>query len=240
MTATLPLTDAWHVRPTEPFGTKLTPAQWAKARELGVLQTYLTGRPITEQGNDGAAVFIVNHGLVKATTTTPRGTKAMNMLYGPGDLFGTEALAGVPRAESTTSLDLAEVLLLNVGDFLGVLSGYPQLIRALHRDEIQRRIIADRRRAAMANSSGSERLALTLISLRYAFAPANTNYGPLTIPLSQDELSELAGTHRNTTVSALTTFRRIGALRTRRGAITLIDTQKLLPYVTKTSDELPI
>lgn len=240
MTTTLPFTDTWRVRPSEPFRNRLTQAQWDKASELGVRRTYVPGDVITSQETTGASVAIVDRGWVKSATITPRGTTAMNLLYGPGDLFGTEALAGYPRAESTTPLLLANLLLLNVSDFLGILSGTPKLLWALHRYELQRRVIADHRRAAMASSSGSERLALTLISLRCAFAPATMNYGPITIPLRQDELSELAGTHRNTTVEALKTFRRIGALHTGRRQLTILDTHKLARYTTKTAEAPPL
>ncbi|MBQ0923040.1 Crp/Fnr family transcriptional regulator [Saccharopolyspora endophytica] len=237
MTTRIPLKDLWRVRPRSDVVELLTRTQRDKLDKVSHFATYSPGSIITSQGSTGSTVAIVYNGWVKGSTHTPRGTSALNVLYGLGDLLGTEAFTGSTHTETTMPLHTTRLLVINARDFQNILAETPRLIWSVHQLEVNRRIIAERRRAAMTSSTGRERLALTLISLRYVFTQSTADNGPVIIPLTQDELSELAGTHRNTTVEALKTFRSVGALGTGRGQIIILDAQLLLPYTTHTADE---
>lgn len=215
------------VRPGPVFWDSLTRAHQdalLSDPKLGKKRSYQRGEAITQWGEPASAAVIVHEGWIKSTLATSRGTSTLLRLYGPGDLLGTETRVGARYGESTFALTRCRVTALTPEEFANQLASSPEMAWTLNQIEVQRRSSVEQR-LALASYSGSERVAQTLVGLANTFGYQDQATSPITfpIPLSQDELSTLAGTHRNTTVRALERFRRKKMISTHRCRIQILD-----------------
>lgn len=229
--------EAVVVRPGPVFWASLTPAQQHELLRVEYGrpgETFTRPRPtahfrpgdtITQQDALATSLVIVHEGWLKSVLPTARSTSMMLRLYGPGDLLGTEALVpGACYSESTVAQTSCQVRKFTVDEFAAQL-GKAEFASALHQIEMQRRSCTERRLQAMASSSGEERVAQTLVGLAETFGETHQEGGPLTfpVPFVQEEISALAGTHRNTTVRALEKFRRKQVITTHRRQIEILN-----------------
>lgn len=156
------------------------------------------GEVLFHQGDPGNTFHLIDRGHVKVSVVSPMGDTATLTILGPGDSFGEQALL-VPDSERTataTALEDTHTLTLKSDDFdelrrrhRGVDAFLVEVLAAQVRrltDELAdaRFVPADQRIARH----------LARLSVIYGDEPG----APVDIPLSQDEVAQLAGTTRPT------------------------------------------
>lgn len=200
-------------------------------------RTFARGDIVFHEGDPGDSMQVVVSGHFATRLTTQRGDIAMLRVFGPGDVFGRVSVAPLEavRSASVVSLDDSETFELfraqidqlrsqhpTVNDGLLAMAGLElrrlaeQLIEALYVD-------ADRR------------VRRRLLELGELFRDADN--GSTVIPLTQEELAELAGTSRATVSRVLAEEQRRGSILKRRRTIALLDPHELARWAAWPEDQ---
>lgn len=180
---------------------------------------YERGELVVQEGDPSDALHLVASGRLAVRVSTPEGAHATINLLGPGDYFGElSLLAGSPPVRSATimALEPAETLALSPSAFRDLRTrhrGADQLLLSL----MARRIEELSARLLEATYAPLEhRLARRLLELTdlYAAGP-----GPVTIPLTQEQIAELVGGTRPSVNQLLQELATRGVVELGRGKV---------------------
>lgn len=181
---------------------------------------------VFHQGDPANALHLIAKGRFAVRAITPLGDTATFTVLGPGRFFGELALLSpeATRTATVAALEEGETYAIDATDLRRIREDYPVvtdgLIEALV-EEAQR--LSDRLVEALYVPAG-ERVIRRLRELVVAYAGAE---GAGVVPLTQEELSELAGTSRATVNAALREQERRGAISLTRGKIGIVDSSAL-------------
>jgi CRP-like cAMP-binding protein len=175
---------------------------------------------VFHDGDPGDTLHLLVEGHVAIRITTPLGDEAMLRVFGPADYFGELALltAG-PRRGTAISLDGSETLSLHRDDFEALRATTPA-INALLTDALVgevRRLSAALIEALYVPVERRVWLRLNELVELYGDEP------PVVVPLTQDDIAQLAGTTRPTANRVLRAGEEQGVLRLARGRIDVLD-----------------
>ena len=175
---------------------------------------------VFHDGDVGDTLHLVVSGHFAIRITTPMGDQAMVRVFGPADYFGELAmLSSGPRRGSAISLDGGETLSLHREDFEQLRAKRPRTNEVL-----TEALVAEVRRLSMALIEAlyvpvERRVWLRLIDLVELFG----GDAPVVIPLTQDDIAQLAGTTRPTANRILRSGEEQGVLQLARGRILVHD-----------------
>lgn len=213
---------------------RLVPVDWALLDVLSAEQRrallsrtrrrrFKKGEVVFHEGDPGDALHLVDKGHVAVKRSTPLGDVATLLVLGPGDVFGELAVvAPGPRNATVVALDPVETLALHGEVFDDLRLSHPAVDRVLIRALVEevRRLSA--RLVEALYVPADKRIYLRLGDLTRIFAVPG-QVGPVLIPLTQDELAQLAGTTRPTANRVLRAAETAGALKVARGRIEVLD-----------------
>jgi CRP-like cAMP-binding protein len=188
----------------------------AKARR----RRFKRNEVVFHDGDPGDTLHIIVQGHFAIRMTTPLGDEAMVRVLGPPEYFGELALlASGPRRGTAISLDRSETLSVHRDDFRELRAKTPRIDQVL-----TDALVGEVRRlsAALIEAlyvSVEQRIWRRLSELSELFGGDL----PVVIPLTQDDIAQLAGTTRPTANRALRACEDRGALRLARGRIEVHD-----------------
>jgi CRP-like cAMP-binding protein len=198
----------------------LGPQDQDVVRSRGTVRRFARNQVVFHDRDSSRALHLVTAGHFAVRTATASGNSVTLRIIGPGEHFGElAAVAPGPRTGSVVALDGAETL-----------SWPPAEIERLRveskqfEDALIRTLVAEVRRLAEALVEAlylpaENRVWRRLHDLACLYGPGPT----VTIPLTQDDLAELAGTARPTTNRVLRQGARAGIVRLGRGCIDVLD-----------------
>lgn len=92
-------------------------------------QDFPIGTTIFKEGEDGASLYIIKRGEVKACKATPQGDLLTLTLHKDGDIFGTMSfLDGRPRSATIVAIADTKAYVLDKGEFESLIDNNPRLI----------------------------------------------------------------------------------------------------------------
>jgi len=175
---------------------------------------------VFHDGDPGETLHLVVEGHFAIRFTTPFGDQAMVRVFGPADYFGELAmLSAGPRCGSAISLDGGETLSLHREDFEALRAHRPKINEVL-----TNAVVAEVRRLSASLIEAlyvpvERRVWLRLIDLVALYG----GDAPVVIPLTQDDIAQLAGTTRPTANRVLRAGEEQGVIRLARGRIEVHD-----------------
>jgi CRP-like cAMP-binding protein len=191
---------------------------------LAVRRRFAKGEVLFHEGDPGDSLHLVAKGHLAARATTPLGDVATVRVFQPGDFFGELAiLSPGPRNATIVALDPVETLALHVSHFQTLRVDHPHaegvLVHAL---------VAEVRRLSAALVEAlylpvEKRLWRRLLELSEMYGEDP----PVEIPLTQEDLAQLAGTTRPTANRILREAEQNGVLGIGRGRIEVRDVETL-------------
>jgi CRP/FNR family cyclic AMP-dependent transcriptional regulator len=170
------------------------------------------------------SLHLIERGRFAIRIVTPLGDTVTIAVRGPGESFGEMALvAAAPRTATVVALEQAETLAVYKDDFEQLRGDHPsvdQLLFAFLVGEVR-----------MLNERLVEALYLpverrVLRRLRELTEAAGQEH-PLEVPLTQEELAELAGTTRATINRILREEEKRGTIRLERGRTIVLDPEQI-------------
>lgn len=187
----------------------------------GKTNTYARRDLLVQEGDVADSFHIVLDGRAAVRVTTPSGESAIVNILGPDDHFGEVSLLGrgdPRRTASIVALERVRTLSIPAGVFRDLRDRNPRLeqlvssILARRVDELSAQVVE-----AMYDSLES-RIVRRLLGLAQVYGTAS---GEVTIPLTQDELSQLVGGARPSVNQVLRRLVDEGQLDLGRGRITV-------------------
>lgn len=200
--------------------------------ELQQLLTIARRRPfdrgeiVFHEGDPADSLHLVVAGRFAARIRTPVGDTTLLAIYGPGDSFGELALVTAPGKRSATvvALEAAETRSVFRDDFERVRKRHPAIDRVLVTLLAEQlRVMNDRLlEAHYVDADTRVRRHLRELAATY------DRDGTSVIPLTQEEIAEIAGTSRATVNRVLREEERRGVLELKRGRTIVNDAEQLL------------
>jgi CRP/FNR family transcriptional regulator, cyclic AMP receptor protein len=195
--------------------------------EVARRRRFARNEVVFHRDDPGDSLHLIEKGRFAIRNMTPLGDTVTIAVRGPGDSFGEMALIGAsPRRSATVvALEQAETLAVYKDDF--------EQLRREHRsiDELLFAFLVGEVR--MLNERLLEALYLpverrVLRRLRELSEPTAEDGGePVEIPLTQEELAELAGTTRATINRVLREEEKRGTVALRRGRTVVLDRDQI-------------
>jgi CRP-like cAMP-binding protein len=189
---------------------------------------FRAGSTLINEGGPGAEVLVLLSGRVKVGVTTAEGREIVLGFCGPGELIGElSVIDREARSGTTEALEPIEALAIAAADFRAMIETRPSFARALLHNLVRRFRDADRQRVEFAAAQTLGRVASRLVELADRYGEPSGDGTAITLPISQEELAGWTGSSREAVAKALHTLRELGAIRTERRRITVLDDEGL-------------
>jgi len=187
---------------------------------LGRRRRFARNEVVFHEGDPGDTLHVLTKGHVAVRITTPLGDVGMLRVLGPGQVFGELAVVDIaPRSATIVALDACETVALHRSHLDELRQAHPgidRLLLAAMVDEVRR---LSTQLLELMFVPVDKRLHRRLVDLARLFGTV----APVTVPLTQEALAQLAGTTRPTTNRALRAAEAAGLVRVSRGRIEVLD-----------------
>lgn len=181
------------------------------------------GQIVFSHGEPGDHLFVIRHGRVKITTSSPHGDELVLTVLGPGDVLGEVSLVdGGPRSAGAEALERSELLAVPVAGARTVLIEHPE---ALLRMAIE--LTASLRRLT---GTAADLVFLDLPRRLAKLIVAGAADARLTQQLNQSELAAMLGASRQTVNRALGRLQQRGWILLEGSDITVVDARALSAF----------
>jgi CRP-like cAMP-binding protein len=189
-------------------------------------QTYRRGQVVFHDEDAADALHLVVEGHFAVRITLPTGESVLLAIIGPGDAFGELALvSGGSRGATVQAFSDGETLSLHRDAFEALRRARPQVDRSLAEILAERlRRVNDLLKEAHYVDA-DVRVRRRLVELGEAFDG--------TVPLTQEEIAQTAGTSRATVNRVLREEEAAGAVELGRGRTTITDAAALRARATR-------
>ena len=213
-------------RPTaRSFWNSLADPERDALAAAGVEEIFRPGAVLCRAGDDTSQVMVIDSGWVKVSLREgPDTAEKILAVRGQGDVVGERAaLTTSVRSATVTALDEVSAMVVPAERFAEFLRGHPRAAEVLERQVTERRE-EDRTRLFPGDRAGAERrLAWLLLDL--AQRRGGYQHTVFTLPMSQTELADWAGTSADAVGRFLRSWRDRGiiARSERSRQLTVID-----------------
>ena len=186
---------------------------------MGTQVTYADRERVLVEGEASDRVCVVCKGTLKLTTSSAKGRMLLLRIAGPGDVLGLGAmLKGVNYEATAEALEECEVRVIGRADFLRFMEEF-QGVGTNSAEALAQQYemaVASARRLALSGSAAG-RLVSVLLDWGQRSghkSPAETNGAELRfrMPLTHEELGNMAGISRETTTRVLTKLKDDGLI----------------------------
>jgi len=189
-------------------------------------RSFARSEVVFHRDDPGDSLHLIVHGRFAVRIISPVGETVTIAVRGPGESFGEMALIreGARRAATVVALEKAETLALYKDDFNELRRqqrSVDELLLSFLVDEV--RMLNERLMEAFYVSV--ERRVLRRLAELSADGDSG---GPVEIPLTQEELAELAGANRATVNRVLREEEKRGLVRLERGRTVVLDREEIV------------
>ena len=183
---------------------------------------FARGEVIFHEHDPGDTLHLVSQGHVAVRATTPLGDVAMLRVLRPGEFFGELAVVSPgPRNATVVALDRVETLGISK-QLLDELRSRRPAVDALITEALATEIRRLSARLTEALYLPSEKRLLRRVAELTALFGTDTEPATV-IPLTQDELAQMAGVTRPTANRILKKAEEDGVMRVGRGKVEILD-----------------
>ena len=200
------------------------PEQRQAVLRLANRRRFSKGDNVFHEGDPGDTLHLLMKGFVAIRVTTPMGETATLTVLGPGEFFGEQALLSstAVRTASAVALDAVETMTLGSRHFEELRATDPRVDRLLVAVlGAQVRRLSTQLLEALYQSA-EIRVVRRLHELTEVFS-GQASEGPVSIPVTQEDLSTMAGTTRPTANRVLHDLAALGVVELARGRIVVLD-----------------
>ena len=189
-------------------------------------RTFSRGEVVFHRGDPADSLNLIRKGRFSVRIMTPLGDTAMLSVLGPGDAVGELALLGEPvRSATVSALEAAETYSVHRDEFERLRHEHPivnDVLVGILTDRLRR--VADQLVEAYYVPA-DRRVLRRMCELAELYRASD---GEVVVPLTQEEIAELAGTSRATVNRVLREAERRGSIELRRGRTAVLDVEALL------------
>ena len=211
-----------------PLFRRLSPALRARVSEVARTRTYDRGDLIFSEGDPSDVFIVIVAGRVKVFKSTPAGKEIILEIFGAGDPLGAVALyESLPFFASAIALEPTETLSIEQAAFFRLLEQDPAFVRGLLSGLTIRLAELTRRLADLSGARVDVRLARLFLKLCDRIGRQERGGIFVPMPLSRQELADLAGTTIETTIRIMSRWQKENVLYTEKDGFVVLDRNAL-------------
>ncbi|NUT22246.1 MAG: Crp/Fnr family transcriptional regulator [Hamadaea sp.] len=201
----------------------LSPETLHDLRQAGRLVTYPRNRVIFHEGDESTHVLLVEEGEVKVTVTSETGYVCLLAIRGAGELLGEfGVIDDSPRAATATTLTAVSAVFIPAARFQALMA-QANVSGDLVRIVTSRVRESDRWRLQFGAYPATERIVRVLVERAQRQQPDDGRGPNRTVSIYQQDLAGAAGTSRESVARTVRALKRLKAIRTHQGSITITD-----------------
>lgn len=179
-------------------------------------------------GTVADSVNLLADGRIKVIRETEGGQEVILRMIQPGELFGGAGGWGEERyPASAVALGHAVVLRLPARAFSSLIAAYPDFAVAVIHQLAERLRVAERRIEELQTQRVERRIAHTLLRLADKAGVKTAEGIRINLPLSRQDLADLAGTTLSTASRTLSTWDQAGLIQAGRERVTILKPHRL-------------
>ena len=207
-----------------PLFRRLSPALRAAVTDVARTRTYDRGDLIFSEGDPSDALIVIVAGRVKVFKSTPAGKEIILEIFGAGDPLGAVAVyESVPFFASAIALEATQTLSIEQAAFFRLLEHDPTFVRGLLSGLTIRLAELTRRLADLSGARVDVRLARMFLKLCDRIGRQERGGIFVPMPLSRQELADLAGTTIETTIRIMSRWQKEDVLYTEKDGFVVLD-----------------
>jgi CRP-like cAMP-binding protein len=210
-----------------PLFASLSIEQITAAAEWFRVETFDQDALIFLEGDPADRLWVVSVGQVKIVKHTSDGQENLLEVITPGEMFGGAALLLVVHPASAVAMTPTTALSIERGPYLHLIRQYPDIaLRIIYL--LGERLQAAMKMRALAVERVDVRLANILLKLCNKAGTAVSEGTRINLPLSRQDLADMAGTTIETAIRVMSRFRKEGLVHTEPGGyIVVLDHERL-------------
>ena len=194
--------------------------------------------PVFEQGEEAHSFFVLLHGHIRATKTTPAGQEIVVRYVTTGETFGVATAIGLQRYPATaTAVDDSVVLAWPSGAWPRLVEQHPRLAANTLQMVGNRLQETHTRVVEMSTQQVEQRVAHTLLRLAKQSGRKVKNGIEIDFPISRQDIAQMTGTTLHTVSRILSGWEQRGLVESGRQRIVLREAHKLFVLAQDPADE---
>ncbi len=182
------------------------------------------------EGEPAEWLVLVTAGQVKMIKHSESGRETILATFGPGQIVGeVGVLVGETYPATAQALEPASTLNLRRDDYTELVRKYPDLAWALIQELGRRLQGAHETIRSLAVEKVERRVARVVLRMaNTAGERLDDGTVRISVPLSRQDVADMAGTVIETAIRALSKFQKQGLIETREGYIVLLEAHRLV------------
>jgi CRP-like cAMP-binding protein len=189
---------------------------------------YAKNTAVFEQGGDVHSFFLLLHGHVRATKTTPAGQQIVVRYVAPGEIFGVAPAIGLTTYPATaTAVDDSVVLVWPSAAWPRLVAQHPALATNTLQTVGSRLQETHTRVMEMSTQQVERRIAHALLRLAKQAGRKVEKGVEIDFPISRQDIAEMTGTTLHTVSRTLSAWENQGLVESGRQRIVLRDPHRL-------------
>ena len=222
-----------HVLRQAPFFAALSLEELAQVNPYFHERGYEPGETVYTAGTPAEWLCVVATGRVKIVRPTPQGQNVLLDIVTPGEFFGSLSVLGDREyRDSAEAQTMCCVLSVAAADFQAILHRYPPVTLAVL-DLVAARLAEAHELVEQYSTQPVERrIAAVLLKLGEKLGEQREDDVLIQMPLSRQDLAEMAGTTVETASRVMSQFRKDGLVRSGRRWVALVDRKRLVAVST--------
>lgn len=210
------------------FFAQLTESDLAQVDQFFHEEGFSAGEAVYFAGDPARRLYVLAAGKLKLTRHSLSGQDVLLAILGPGEFFGSLSLLGDPTYPDTAQAQ-TEVCALGIGvqELQTILLKYPPVAIAVLQETAQRLQAAHETIRQLSAFPVERRIASILLALGQKLGEASDQGLLIQVPLSRQELAEMAGATVETASRVMSKLEQSGIVRTGRQWVALADEKRL-------------
>ena len=193
---------------------------------------------IFSQGEDAHSFFLLLHGHVRASKTTPTGEQVVVRYVTPGETFGIAMAIGLQHYPATaTAVDESVVLAWPTGAWPRLVAKYPALATNTLQTVGSRLQETHTRVIEMSTQQVEQRVAHALLRLAKQSGRKLDHGIEIDFPISRQDIAQMTGTTLHTVSRILSGWEQLGLVESGRQRIILREPHKIVLLAEQGSDQ---
>ena len=190
--------------------------------------TYDRGERLFSEGDPSDFFSTIASGRVKVVKTTAAGKDVILEVFGTGDPLGAVAsYEGRPFPASAIALEPTTCVVVPRREFFALLEHHPSLVRGLLLGLTIRLVELTNRVVDLTGGKVEPRFARLFLKLADESGEAAEEGIAVRVPLSRQDLADLAGTTIETSIRIMSRWGKEGLVRTERDGFVILDRRGL-------------
>ncbi len=206
----------------------LSPDDQRRLAEVSLAKSYEKGETIFAEGDTPHFLHTIAGGRAKVVKTIASGKEIILEIFGPGDPLGAVvAYEGRPYPASAVALESCVCILVRRSDFFSLLERHPSFVRGFLTGMALRIVELTRRIPEVAGGRVETRFAHLFLKLADRMGQPRPDGRFVPLPLSRQELADLAGTTTETSIRIMSRWGKQRIVATEPGGFLVQDPAEL-------------